>query len=43
MELNEVQYQIYILPYLKITHDTVLNGNREIILGWLKWEIAWKI
>jgi len=31
--------QIYLLPYVKITHDRMLNGDLELIIGWLKWEI----
>jgi len=32
--------QIYILPFIKITHDKILNGEYELILGWLKWELV---
>jgi hypothetical protein len=32
--------QIYILPYVKITHDNWLNGNREFIVGWLNYELV---
>lgn len=35
-----VYAQVYLLPYLKITHSRHLNGDYEIIFGWLKWEIV---
>jgi hypothetical protein len=31
--------QVYVLPYVKITYDRWLNGDLELIIGWLKWEI----
>jgi len=31
--------QLYLLPYIKVTHDRQLNGDLELIIGWLKWEI----
>ena len=34
-----VCYQIYLLPYVKITHDKYLNGNYEFIIGWLNREL----
>jgi hypothetical protein len=35
--------QIYLMPTIKITHSKYLNGDYEIIIGWLKWELvlAW--
>lgn len=36
----KVWNQIYILPYIKITHNRILNGDLELIIGWLKWEFA---
>ena len=35
--------QIYLLPYVKVTHDKTLNGDYELIIGWLKWEIVFAI
>jgi hypothetical protein len=35
-----VAYQIYVTPYIKITHSKFLNGDREFIIGWLKWELV---
>ena len=32
--------QIYIFPYIKLTHTLKLNGDLELIMGWLKWEIV---
>tara|TARA_R100000951_G_scaffold81281_1_gene69024 strand:- start:332 stop:469 length:138 start_codon:yes stop_codon:yes gene_type:complete len=32
--------QVYITPYVKITHSRHLNGKLEFIIGWLKWEIV---
>lgn len=32
--------QVYITPYVKITHNRYLNGKLELIIGWLKWEIV---
>lgn len=32
--------QVYITPYVKITHNRHLNGELELIMGWLKWEIV---
>lgn len=31
--------QIYVTPYIKVTHNRMLNGNLELIIGWLKWEL----
>jgi len=39
-QIDSVVSQIYIFPYLKITYDRWLNGNLEIIFGWLKWELV---
>ena len=32
--------QAYILPFIKITHDVFLNGEYELIVGWLNIEIS---
>ena len=37
--ISRVCSQIYLLPYVKITHDKFLNGNYEFIIGWLNREI----
>jgi hypothetical protein len=31
--------QVYLLPTLKITYTRYLNGDLEVILGFLFWEI----
>ena len=31
--------QVYLLPYIKLTHTRKLNGDLELIIGWLKWEL----
>lgn len=35
---SEIYGQYYIFPTIKVTHDRLLNGDKEIILCWLKWE-----
>ncbi len=40
IQIYTVAYQVYLLPYIKITHDTVLNGSYEIIIGWLNKELV---
>lgn len=40
MKIYKVKYQLYILPFIKITHDTILNGEYEFIIGWLNLEMA---
>ena len=27
--------QVYLLPFIKITHDIFLNGEYELIVGWV--------
>lgn len=43
VELYKVYGQVYITPYIKVTHDRVLNGNIELIIGWLKRELVFKL
>lgn len=40
MKIFEIYGQIYLLPFIKITHTRELNGELEIIIGWLKWELV---
>lgn len=35
-----VGYQLYILPYIKLTYTRKLNGDLELIIGWLNKEIV---
>jgi len=39
VEISNVSYQTYLLPYLKITTNRFLNGRYELIIGWLNKEI----
>lgn len=43
MQILRVYAQIYLTPFIMVTHDKILNGNREIIIGWLKWILIIKI
>lgn len=38
--INKIYGQAYLLPYLAITHNKNLNGNYEVFIGWLKWELV---
>jgi hypothetical protein len=38
--ISSVWGQIYILPYIKLTHTRTLNGDLELIIGWLNKEIV---
>ena len=40
IELSRMYGQVYITPIIKITHNKFLNGRRELIFGWLKWELT---
>jgi hypothetical protein len=40
ISLDTVMSQIYVLPYIKVTHDKWLNGDYELIIGWLKWQLV---
>ena len=40
VQIDTVGYQVYVTPYIKITHDKFLNGSHEFIIGWLKWEVV---
>ncbi len=35
-----VDSQVYVTPYAKITHSSILNGDYELIIGWLKWQLV---
>jgi len=43
MKIFEVYGQIYILPFVKVTHTRDLNGDLELIIGWLKWGLIIKL
>lgn len=40
VQINEVCYQFYLIPYIKVTYSRVLNGDYELIIGWLKFELS---
>jgi hypothetical protein len=40
IEISKVISQVYVLPFVKITYDRFLNGNYELILGWLNYAIV---
>jgi hypothetical protein len=40
IEINEIICQLYFLPTVKVTYDTSLNGRKELILCFLKWEFV---
>jgi hypothetical protein len=40
LSINEVWGQVYLLPFIKLTHTRQLNGDIELIIGYLKWEIV---
>ena len=39
----QVYGQVYLVPYIKLTHTRELNGDLEVIIGWLKWEVVFGI
>jgi hypothetical protein len=40
ISINEVWGQVYLLPFIKLTHTRQLNGDIELIIGYLKWELV---
>jgi hypothetical protein len=40
ISINEVWGQVYLLPFIKLTHTRDLNGDLELIIGYLKWELV---
>ena len=38
-----VMGQVYILPYVKVTHSRWLNGDIEFIIGWFNKELIFSI
>lgn len=38
--IDDVWGQIYIFPYIKLTHTRELNGDLELIIGWLHKQIV---
>jgi hypothetical protein len=40
ISINEVWGQVYLLPFIKLTHTRQLNGDIELIIGWLNKELV---
>jgi hypothetical protein len=40
IQIYTVAYQVYLLPYIKITHDITLYGSYEVIIGWFNKELV---
>lgn len=34
ISIHKIDSQLYLLPFVKITYDKVLNGHYELIIGW---------
>ena len=39
ISISSIWGQVYILPFIKLTHTRTLYGDLELIIGWFKWEI----
>jgi hypothetical protein len=39
MYLSKICDQVYVLPFIVVTYSRELNGEYELIIGWLKWEL----
>ena len=40
ISISTIWGQIYILPFIKLTHTRTLNGDLELIIGWLNREVV---
>lgn len=40
IEIEDIYGQVYIIPTIKITYTRYLNGEYELIFGWLKWYLV---
>jgi hypothetical protein len=40
ISINEIWGQVYLLPFIKLTHTRDLNGDLELIIGWLNRELV---
>jgi hypothetical protein len=40
IQITTIVSQVYLLPYMKITYSRWLNGDLELIIGWLNKEIV---
>jgi len=43
ISISSIWGQVYILPFIKLTHTRTLNGYLELIIGWFKWEIVFSV
>jgi hypothetical protein len=43
LSINEIWGQVYLLPFIKLTHTRDLNGDLELIIGWLNRELVLSI
>ena len=34
ISIHKISSQFYIIPFVKVTYDKVLNGHYELIIGW---------
>ena len=39
IKIVKIVGQVYIYTIVKVTYDRFLNGNKEFIIAWLKWEL----
>jgi hypothetical protein len=40
LTIYKTSWQLTVTPYIKVTHSRTLNGDYELIIGWLKYEIS---
>jgi hypothetical protein len=40
ISINEIWGQVYLLPFIKLTYTRDLNGDLELIIGWLNRELV---
>jgi len=34
ISIHKIESQLYLLPFVKVTYDKVLNGSYEFVIGW---------
>jgi len=34
ISIHKIDSQLYLLPFVKVTYDKVLNSSYELIIGW---------
>jgi len=40
IEFNTIYCQFYLTPFVKTTYSKILNGNIELIVGWMNFELS---